>query len=47
MEKIKVVLSRCFECDFNVNPNSNYDSLFSAQDVIDAIVEIAKESKNA
>lgn len=47
MEKIKAVLACYFECDFDGNPNQNYDLLFSAQDAIDAIVEVVKESENA
>ena len=47
MEKIKAVLARYFESDFDGNPNQTYDPLFSAQDAIDAIVEIVKESENA
>jgi len=47
MEKIRGVLARYFECDFDGNLNQNYDPLFSAQDAIDAIVEIVKESENA
>lgn len=44
MEKIKAVLARYFESDFDGNPNQTYDPLFSAQNAIDAIVEIAKSS---
>lgn len=47
MKKIKAVLARYFECAFDGNPNQTYDPLFSAQDTIDAIVEIVKESENA
>ena len=45
MKKIKAVLARYFECDFDGNPNHNYDPIFSAQDAIDAIVEIVKKSE--
>lgn len=44
MEKIKTVLARYFECDIDGNLNQTYYPLFSAQDAIDAIVEIAKSS---
>lgn len=47
MEKIKAVSARYFECDSDGYPNQNYNPLFSAQDAIDAIVEIVKESENA
>lgn len=47
MGKIKAVLARYFECDFEGNLNQDYDPLFSAQDAIDAIVEIVKETENA
>ena len=47
MKKIKAVLERYFECDFDGNPNQSYDPIFSAQDAIDAIVEIVKEAENA
>lgn len=46
MEKIKAVLARYFECDSSGNPNPDYDPLFSAQDAIDAIVEIVEEHEN-
>ncbi len=46
MKKIKAVLARYFECDFDGKPNLTYDPLFSAQDAIDAIVEIVKEADN-
>lgn len=47
MEEIKAVSAHYFECDFEGNPNQHYDPLCSAQDAIDAIVEIVKESENA
>ena len=47
MEKIKAVLARYFECDSDGHPNQNYNPLFSAQNAINAIVEIVKESENA
>lgn len=46
MEKIKAVLARYFERDFDGNLNQSYDPLFCAQDAIDAIVEIVKEDDN-
>ena len=42
MKKIKAVLARYFECDFDGKPNLTYDPIFSAQD---AIVEIVKKSE--
>ena len=45
MKKIKAVLARYFECDFDGKPNQTYDPLFSAQEAIDAIVEIVKASE--